>query len=233
MDIETYRERRALALKKLEPRRRHACLKCFQPEFSCYCAHLQPFDPGLKFAILIHPIEAARRVATGRMSHLILKNSELIRGQTFTHNERVNALINDPGNRCLLLYPGQKSANLSTLPQPARVFESGKKPVLFVIDGTWGTSKKMVNQSENLAYLPRVQFTPATASRFRVRKQPRPNFYSTIEAIHQSLELLADNVGFNAASRRHDHLLEVFDILVTQQLQLMKHHPQWRFKRRI
>jgi len=222
MNIEIYHQRRALALKALEPRRRISCLHCRQPELSCYCQAVTAFDPRVKFVILIHPIEHNRRIATGRMSHLILKNSQLIRGYTFANNPHVNALVSDPGNQCMLLYPGQKSLNISLLPQPAEVFDRKRQPVLFVVDGTWGTAKKMVNQSPNLAALPRVQFTPTRESRFRVRKQPRPNFYSTIEAIHHSIELLAGNVGFDLASGQHNHLLEMFDRLVEQQLVLAK-----------
>lgn len=70
--------------------------------------------------------------------------------------------------------------------------------------------------------LPRVQFTPTRESRFRVRKQPRPNFFSTIEAIHHSIELLAGNVGFDLSGGQHNHLLEMFDRLVEQQLVLAK-----------
>jgi DTW domain-containing protein YfiP len=221
-NIEAYHQRRALAIQALEPRRRISCLHCRQPVASCYCSAVTSFDPGVKFVILIHPIEHNRRIATGRMSHLILQNSKLIRGYTFGGNAHVNALIEDPANQCMLLYPGQKSLNMSLLPQPVQVFDRKRQPVLFVVDGTWGTAKKMVNQSPNLYTLPRVQFTPVRESRFRVRKQPRPNFYSTIEAIHHSIELLAGNVGFDLSCGHHNHLLEMFDRLVEQQLVLAK-----------
>lgn len=232
MDIETYRARREQALKALEPKRRLRCLKCNHPDYGCYCAKVQSFDPKIKFAILIHPIEASRRIATGRMSHLILENSELIRGHNFTDNRHVNGLINDPANQCFILYPGYRSRNMSEMPKPVQIFDPSKQPVLFVIDGTWGTAKKMVNQSPNLFSLPRVAFTPTQASRFRVRKQPRPNFCSTIEAIHHAIEILGEGVGFNTMARTHDHLLNVFDGMVEAQLALMRTKPHWRIKNR-
>ena len=66
--------------------------------------------------------------------------------------------------------------------------------------------------SKNLKNLPQICFTPERLSTFRVRKQPAPECVSTIEAIHQCIELLGTE------NREHDKLLEVFDQLVEQQL---------------
>ena len=63
------------------PKYRILCTKCIQPDFSCYCKTIQPINCPINFVILIHPIEAKRRIATGRMSHLCLKGSHLIKGQ--------------------------------------------------------------------------------------------------------------------------------------------------------
>jgi DTW domain-containing protein YfiP len=46
-----------------------------------------------------------------------------------------------------------------------------------------------------------------------VRKQPAPEFLSTIEAIHQTIDLFAEG-----GSREHDNLLTVFDQMVEFQL---------------
>lgn len=222
MDVETYRRRRLEIAAATQPRQRIPCLNCFQPEFSCYCARLRPFTPPIEYVILIHPIEASRRVATGRMSHLCMKGSRLIRGHDFTHNAQINELLADPSKDCHLLYPGIRSKNLTPmgLEQRRQVFAPGKTPVLFVIDGTWGTAKRMVNGSENLFRMPRVMFTPVVASRFRVRKQPKPHCVSTIEAIHHSIDLIGPAFGADMVARPHDHLLEMFDSLVEQQIQL-------------
>jgi len=74
-----------------KPVYRNMCSTCLHPEFSCYCSTIETFDPKVQFVILIHPIEFQRRIATGRMSHLILKNSVLIRGHDYSENAQVNA----------------------------------------------------------------------------------------------------------------------------------------------
>jgi DTW domain-containing protein YfiP len=208
------------------PQVRAACNVCRQSKFNCYCAHVQRFDSGITFAILIHPIEVQRRIATGRMSHLCLENSYLIEGEDFSAHELVNALIDDPNNQCVMLYPGQDSLNLSELSEADRSapFARNKKLVIFVIDGTWATARKMVRYSEKLGVLPRICFSLDQPSNFRVRKQPAAGCYSTIEAIHQVIELLGHLYGMSTASRQHDNLLDVFDRMVEQQLQFVPPH---------
>lgn len=223
MDLLEYKKRRESLLLET-PRYRHLCTRCLQPEFGCYCAHIQSFDPALRIVILIHPIEVRRRIATGRMSHLCLQGSEMIAAQDYSDNREVNRILEDPRNQPMVLYPGPQSFNLThaNSAEKAALFETGKKPVIFVIDGTWATAKKTMHLSRNLKTLPRIAFTPPGRSRFRVRKQPGVDCYSTIEAIHHLIELLGDREGFPIQERRHDRLLRVFDKMVERQLDFIR-----------
>lgn len=223
MDIATYKwnqEQRRLQ----EPQYRTLCAVCVQPDFSCYCSRLSSFDPKISFVVLIHPIEVKRRIATGRMSHLCLQGSYLIQGQDYTHNSTVNQLIADPDFHSVMLYPGHNSQNVSPMNhlEKSSLFPKHKKLRIFVIDGTWATARKMTRQSENLKALPRICFSPTTPSNFRVRKQPKPHCYSTIEAIHHTIELLGESQNFNIQERTHDQLLTVFNFMVERQLQFIK-----------
>lgn len=220
MDLQTYKERRE-QLSKAAPQYRELCLNCIQPTFSCYCSHVHEFDPCVDFVVLIHPIEAKRRIATGRMSHLMLKNSFLICGQDYSADAQVNHILADPRRHCVMLYPGAHSQNLTYLTESERSasYPSDKKLTIFVIDGTWATAIKTVRQSQNLQDLPRICFTPDKVSNFRVRKQPESFCYSTIEAIHQTIELIGRSQGFDVDSRLHDGLLHVFDKMVETQIE--------------
>jgi DTW domain-containing protein YfiP len=200
---------------------RGLCLQCLHPTLTCYCAEVRPFDPKIRFAILIHGREAQNRIATGRISHLTLERSLLLQGYNYSDDKRVNELIADPDNHCVVLYPGRLSANLTTNPQ-ARSFPRGKDLVVFVVDGTWVTARKTMLRSRNLRELPRISFDPPRESRFRIRKQPRPNCYSTVEAVHHTIELLGPGRGFALETRTHDSLLHVFDHMVEQQIELSK-----------
>jgi DTW domain-containing protein YfiP len=169
---------------------------------------VKPFDPGVQFVILIHPIEARRRVATGRMAHLSLRGSILIEGIEFSGHPQIRELVSSPENHCVILYPGRNSTDLSH--EGAAFIPNGKKLVVFVIDGTWATAGRMI-RSEDLRGLPSISFTPSTRSRFRVRRQPAAECLSTIEAIHRTIDLLG-------TTQDHDRLLTVFDKMVEFQL---------------
>jgi DTW domain-containing protein YfiP len=224
VNLKTYKERQTLRLRTEAARFRPLCISCFQPPFGCYCDDVQSFDPKIKFVILIHPIEVRRRIATGRMSHLCLKNSVLIRGEDYSNEVRVNAIVNDPSNHCVMLYPGKTSANLTDLTETTRgaLFPPNKNLVVFVIDGTWASARKMVRLSENIRNLPRVCFTPVRPSEFRVRKQPAAQCVSTIEAIHHMIELIGSTRGYDLASGAHENMLDVFRKMVWKQVQCIQ-----------
>jgi DTW domain-containing protein YfiP len=232
MNLAEWRIKRGLREQFREAKARGYCPRCLRPPLTCYCGSLKPFDPKIQFVILIHGREAQKRIATGRMAHLSLENSLLISGYDYSGNSKVNALLEDPGNHCMVLYPGEGSLDLASL-EPARrasLFPPGKNPVVFVIDGTWITARKTMQRSANLRELPRVCFQPGRPSNFRVRKQPQENFFSTIEAIHETIELLGPARGFDTASRAHDSLLQVFDRAIDQQIELSqgpKLYCQW------
>jgi len=214
VNIQQYEQLKQARLRS-EWQPRPKCARCRRPPVSCYCAHIQAFSSSPEFVILIHKAEAKRGVATGRMSHLCLKNSKLIEGRTFANNTRVNAILNDPEVYPVLLYPSQDAINLSDVPREQRqgLFPSDKRLVVFVIDGTWGHSKRMKRLSPNINKLPTICFTPPVESGFYVRQQPDPFFYSTIEAIHQVLDLFSPE-----AEKQHQNLLEVFAAMVETQL---------------
>ena len=219
MNIETYKQQREIFQKQTK-QYRVQCTGCMQPDFGCYCAHIQKFDPKIKFVVLIHPIEFKRRIATGRMSYQCLDNSELIVGQNYSENSKVNELLKDPRFQPMVLYPGIKSLNLTHASSEKKTtfFDSAKTPLVFVIDGTWATARRMMRHSVNINTLPRFGFTPPGPSQFKVRKQPKAECYSTIEAIHHCIELLGAQVNFDFTGRPHDNLLTVFNKMVERQL---------------
>jgi DTW domain-containing protein YfiP len=203
---------------------RDTCLTCRRALVNCYCAKVRPFESNPAFVILIEPKEARHRFGTGRMAHHCLSNSLVIEGVDFTEHGRVNAILGDPNGYPMLLYPGSRSINLSNLAaeERAALIPADKKIVVFLLDGTWKTVRKMIRASHNLRRLPFISFEPPTPSNYRIRLQPRPYCYSSIEAIHQVIDLLAvANKGETTNARPHDNLLEVFDFSVGSQLQYL------------
>jgi DTW domain-containing protein YfiP len=154
------------------------------------------------------------------MAHLCLQRSHLIWGDDFSHDNTVNAILSDPARHCVVLYPGPDSQDISaaSLEDRAKYIPNAKALTVFVIDGTWRTAKKMLRLSENLKTVPKISFIPTRASAFKIRKQPAANCLSTIEAIHQTIDLLGQACGYDLTSRSHDELLRVFQTMVVRQL---------------
>ena len=99
------------------------------------------------------------------------------------------------------------------------LFPSERKLIVFVLDGTWKSVRKMIRLSKNLARLPMICFDPPAPSAYRIRREPRPQCYSTIEAIHQVIDLFViGNTAHIPSSRPHDTMLGVLRSVTDRQL---------------
>jgi DTW domain-containing protein YfiP len=219
LDGEFATHRSALWLDRAEYRL--FCCRCRRPRSGCYCALISPFESEPRFIILTQPREAKHRLGTGRMSHLCLANSSLIEGVDFSDDKRVNREIHDPASFPVLLYLSPSSINLTRQLWSERqtLFPRNRKLVVFVLDGTWKSVRKMIRSSQNLSRLPQICFDPPTPSAYRIRREPRPECYSTIEAIHQVIELLTPGLGHQVPFLLpHNNLLAVFRSVIDRQL---------------
>ena len=90
------------------------CYRCFWPQPLCWCGSITPMATRTRFVFLMHPKEFKQeKAATGRLTHLCLTNSEVRMGIEFDAHDDVQALIRDPQNFPVLLYPGRDAINLS------------------------------------------------------------------------------------------------------------------------
>ncbi len=216
MTLARYLERKAAPTSA--ERQRIPCVACRKPPVSCYCATLRPFDSSPRIVILMHPLEAKHPIGTGRMAHLCLSNSKLWVSADFERHDELGELLADPKLYPVLLYPGPKSRNLTTMTERER-FElapPGRELAVIVLDATWHNARKMLLYSPRLQKLPRVSFTTQQTSRFIVRKQPQAHCLSSLEAVHEILRLLEAKTSKPAPIR---HLLDVFDAMVARQLE--------------
>jgi len=146
-----------------------------------------------RFLFLLHPKEfKEEKAGTGRLTQLCLPNSELHMGKGFDTHEAVQAVLNEPKNFCVLLYPGVTAVNLSeNAPLPAFTARLGaRRLVVILLDATWSGARKMLRLSPSLQCLPRIMFTPAAPSRYIIKQQPQEGCLSTLEAVHELLTVL-------------------------------------------
>ncbi|MBO7130600.1 MAG: DTW domain-containing protein, partial [Fibrobacterales bacterium] len=181
------------------------CLKCWRTRELCLCGKVPSFVSGVRIGILRHPNERRKTIGTAMLAHTCLENSFLLDGIDFSEDRRLRAELERfaPGE-VALLFPG---------PAARPIEESrGTLKCLLVLDGTWNEAKKILHYTKFLQALPRVAFAPAEPSTYRIRKEPRPECVSTIEAIAHSLRALGER---EEVSR---NLKAAFDLMVERQL---------------
>jgi len=169
----------------------------------------------------MHPKEARKvKLGTGRLTHLCLKNSEILSGVDFTEDERVNCMIRDPAFYPVILYPGENSTAISQFRFPDGI-PNKSKILVFVIDASWTLARKMLRLSTNLLALPKIHFRPQGPSRYVIKQQPHGSCLSTIESVYSLLEKL-DKLGIEECRGQHRSLLEILDKMCRHQVECTK-----------
>ena len=195
------------------------CYTCMRPSSTCICKYISSLQTNSRFIILMHPKEYRKeKVGTGIITHLQLKNSEIIVGVDFTNNKRVNEILSKEKNYSFLLYPGNENFNLSISKGSEMNSVMGHTPHLFILDGTWSWARKMLKLSKNLQSLKRVSFDNKIKSKFIIKQQPAPLCLSTIESVYTVLNLLKEGDLENCDTK--DFLIP-FEKMIENQLTYM------------
>jgi DTW domain-containing protein YfiP len=180
------------------------CPRCQRPEVACYCAHVAALESQTRVLVLCHPREYENPVGTARMATLCLPNSRIAVGVDFTHDPEVHAELADPARPPILLYPGPAARDLATQPPEGPC-------TLVVVDGTWAHARKLVSKNPFLHALPRYSLNPPP-SEYRIRREPRIECVSTLEALGHALGVLEGD------AERFRRLLAPFRAMVEFQL---------------
>jgi DTW domain-containing protein len=170
---------------------RPICPRCRRPQAVCYCEHLPLLSTRTRVVLLQHPRERDMPIGTAHMASLCLEGSELHVGISFEGVREVSAAIGDPARPAYLLYPGEGALDVDREPPPGPV-------TLVVVDGTWAHARSLLRHNPSIKALPRLSFSPAAPSEYRIRREPRDDYVSTIEALAHVLGALeGDSAAFS------------------------------------
>jgi DTW domain-containing protein len=189
---------------RLESTPRTVCYECHKPKSLCVCARVPRVDNHTGVIVLQHPRERLHPIGTARFAKLGLSKVRV-------------EVAWDAGNReheppswlpdgAALLYPSASARDIRELPAESRPKH------LIVIDGTWHTARTLYRDKVWLDRLPKLRFTPDQPSRYRIRREPKDDFVSTLEAIVEALRVLEPDLG------GLDALLGAFDEMIDEQL---------------
>jgi len=193
------------------------CPRCLRPQSHCLCPLVPSLDSRTRVLLLQHPSEVNHALNTARLAALGLNNAELMVGEVF---EDLPVLLNQPGYRARLLFPGEDA-------QPIQTCAVTDEPLLLVVpDGTWRKARKLLHLNPLLAALPRVTLAEGGVSRYRLRKAPGPGALSTIEAIVQALETLEAPTSFEPLLRPFEALIEGQIAAMGEQTYQNNHGPK-------
>ncbi|MGF1691905.1 tRNA-uridine aminocarboxypropyltransferase [Photobacterium kagoshimensis] len=188
------------------------CEQCGKAKKACICQWIQAIDAKTQLCILQHPSEVNRAIGTARILSLSLTNSVLLVGEDFSEHEVLNTLLADPTREVWLVYPSEESTAVTRLAQQ----QTGNKPLtLILLDGTWKKAYKMWQLSTNLHALPTVNLDNVSCGNYRIRKSPKEEGVSTVEAGYLALTALEGN------ETDFTPLLETFNQMIEFQIQQM------------
>lgn len=187
-----------------QPAYRSVCYRCHKPQRVCICSLIKPVINETGITILQHPKERFHPIGTARIARLGLSKVDLrVVWQGFHADSELEQKI--PPNAGLL-FPSSNARDLASLSPEERPAH------LVVLDGTWSTVNSLYRSNPCLHRLPHYSLSPDAPSQYRIRKEPKDNYRSTIEAIWQALRLLEPN------NETIDGLMDTFAEMIQRQV---------------
>lgn len=181
---------------------RPACYACFKPQVACICASIERVANRTGIVILQHPRERCHAMGTTRIARLGLQRVRVEACAPWVDGSAIRARL---PRGAALLYPGAAAPDLAELSAVQRPRH------LVLLDGTWFHAKKMYDAHDWLRALPHVRLTPSAPSRYRIRREPKPQYVATLEAIIDALRILEPE------TRGVEGLLQCFIAMVDRQ----------------
>lgn len=185
----------------------NSCTNCLKPRDLCVCEEIESLNNKVRVLILRHPQEQDKDLGTAQICHLSLKNSQLKTGLSWRNLKSVlgEEVVNKDwgvlylGSAKIKQANSSENRNSSTLtvvdkkgnlnPESEKILR-GLRGIV-VLDGNWGQAKALWWRNPWLLKLHRLVLNPTSKSLYgKLRKEPRPDSVSTIEAVAMSLEYL-------------------------------------------
>ena len=168
----------------------------------CICDRVPCIKNRTGVIVLQHHREVLHPIGTARIARLGLNEVTV----KVARRQQQLTIDWDPPPNCGVLYPRPGAVTIESL-TPSQFPRH-----LIVLDGTWSQAARMYRANSWLHTLPHLAIDPAAPSRYSVRKQPKSDCLSTIEALVHALQIIEpDTQGF-------EQLLAVFESMVDDQI---------------
>lgn len=178
------------------------------PGMVCICDVRPSLDISASFWLLMHHNEQFKPTNTGRLLLESVGGGRTI-WQRPEPDFRLLHLLARGDRYPVLVYP-QAMAPLNPVADREELDRQrgeGREPVFILLDATWQQSRKMYNHSPYLHTLPVLGITPATASRYQLRRSQQENHLCTAEVGAECLAWM----GEGEAAQLVSDYFEVFN----------------------
>ncbi len=190
------------------------CPKCGKPLAIHVCDRVDAVSTRLRVVILQHPQEDDELLGTATLVTTTLPNSEIRVGLSWSSLDHALGIKNASKDRWAVLAAAKLPAELpeALAAQPVILVDRNGRPRdlkrpglegIIVLDGTWSQAKTLWWRNAWLLKLPRIVLTPREPSMYgRLRKEPRRDYVSTLEAIADVLPALGEPENARNSLRR-------------------------------
>jgi DTW domain-containing protein len=181
-----------------------ACPRCAKPLAICICDRVEPVPTRLRVVMLQHPQEDDETLGTAKLVELTLPNSEIRVGLSWASLDHALGSKNADKDRWAVLAAAKLAVDLPdeakgqpvvVVDRKGRVRDLARHGLdgVIVLDGTWSQAKTLWWRNAWVLRLPRIVLTPREPSMYgRLRKEPRRDYVSTLEAIGDVLPALGE-----------------------------------------
>ena len=185
--------------------KRAFCTECNKALIACICDAICALDNQHFLHTLQDPSEQNKAIGTARILDLSLSKVKLTVADTF------DAAQFDLSNT-FLVFPSEQSETIDSLQQTARLNNDLQ---FILLDGSWKKAYKLLMTNPFLQSLPKLTLNVQEQSRYRIRKSPREDGLSTVEAGYYLLSELESNYD------KFLPLLDVFKQMIDFQIASM------------
>lgn len=184
--------------------KRPLCSHCERPIKTCLCAEIVTLPCDFQLIILQDPKEAKHALSSAPLLEKSITGAKRIVGEIF---DPVELLGKDWQANSLLVFPHENGLSQS------QAIERRFK-YLILLDGTWRKVARMIHLNPWLSQLACFAIDSLNSSQYLIRKSPRDDGLSTIEAAVCVLNELHNEQSF-------DSILGAFHKMIELQIQAM------------
>jgi DTW domain-containing protein YfiP len=190
------------------------CPRCRKPVAACICDRAEALPTRLRIVILQHPREDDARLGTAPLLTLMLPKAEVRVGLSWPSLAGALGVKTVDRSRWAVLAVAKVPKDLTARAArtPVLLYEPGGRERklsapgldgILVLDGSWSQAKTLWWRNAWLTKLPRIHLNPTEPSMYgRLRREPRREAVSTLEAVADVLPALGEPPATRAVLRR-------------------------------